>query len=115
MLTRDENEVLTRVGPGTAMGALMRQYWIPVVRSDELDAGGKVKRVRLLGEPLIVFRSPDGEVGLLAEFCAHRGASLFFGRNERAGLRCVYHGWQYAQDGQCVDMPNEPMGSRFAE
>jgi phenylpropionate dioxygenase-like ring-hydroxylating dioxygenase large terminal subunit len=115
MLTRDENELLTRVGPGTAMGALMRQYWIPVVRSDELEAGGRVKRVRLLGEELVVFRAPSGETGLLAEFCAHRGASLFFGRNERGGLRCVYHGWQYALDGQCVDMPNEPAGSRFAE
>jgi phthalate 4,5-dioxygenase len=115
MLTRDENELLTRVGRGTVMGELMRRYWIPVVRSDELEAGGRVKRVRLLGEDLVAFRSPGGQVGLLPEFCAHRGASLFFGRNERGGLRCVYHGWQYALDGQCVDMPNEPMGSRFAE
>jgi phthalate 4,5-dioxygenase oxygenase subunit len=115
MLTRDENELLTRVGPGTPAGNLMRQYWIPVVRSDELEAGGRVKRVRLVGEDLVVFRTPNDAVGLLAEFCSHRGASLFFGRNESAGLRCVYHGWQYALDGQCVDMPNEPPASRFAD
>src|SRR6266498_5790010 len=79
MLTREENELLTRTGPGTAMGSFLRRYWIPVVQSGELEAGGRVKRVRLLGEPLIAFRGKSGRAGLIGEFCPHRGASLFFG------------------------------------
>jgi phenylpropionate dioxygenase-like ring-hydroxylating dioxygenase large terminal subunit len=115
MLTRDENELLTRVGPGTPIGHLMRQYWIPVLLSAELAAGGRVKRVRLLGEDLVAFRAPDGQVGLLGEFCSHRGASLYFGRNETHGLRCVYHGWRYGFDGRCQEMPNEPPETGFPE
>src|SRR2546430_17443856 len=90
MLTAEENARLTRVGPGTLIGDLMRQYWIPVVLSSELVPGGRVKRVKILGEELVAFRSPSGRAGLLGEFCAHRRASLYFGRNEEAGLRCVY-------------------------
>ena len=115
MLSVEENEWLTRVGPGTLMGALMRQYWIPVLLSTELEPGGRVKRVRLLGEDLVAFRTPRGQVGLLGEYCPHRFASLYFGRNEAAGLRCVYHGWQFGVDGQCLDMPNEPADSDFKE
>jgi phenylpropionate dioxygenase-like ring-hydroxylating dioxygenase large terminal subunit len=115
MLTADESAQLTRVGPGTLMGDLMRQYWIPVVQSCELAPGGRVKRVRLLGEDLVAFRSPGGAVGLLAEFCAHRRASLYFGRNEELGLRCVYHGWQYDRAGHCLDMPNERPESNFQD
>jgi phthalate 4,5-dioxygenase len=115
MLSREENELLTRVGPGTPLGRLMRHYWIPVVRSAELAPGGPVKRVRFLGEDLVTFRSRSGAVGVMAEFCSHRGASLYFGRNEEAGLRCVYHGWKFGFDGQCLDMPNETPGSRFPE
>ena len=115
MITREENELLTRIGPGTVMGDLMRQYWIPVLLSSELEPGGRVKRVRLLGEDLIALRTRAGKVGLLGEFCSHRGASLYFGRNETAGVRCVYHGWQYGLDGQCLDMPNEPPESNFQE
>jgi phenylpropionate dioxygenase-like ring-hydroxylating dioxygenase large terminal subunit len=115
MLTRDENELLTRVGPGTAVGQLMRQYWIPVLLSTELPPGGRVKRVRLLGEDLVSFRSRAGRVGLLGEFCSHRGASLYFGRNEPDGLRCIYHGWCYGFDGRCREMPNEPAASAFPE
>src|SRR5262244_4198477 len=96
MLTREENEVLTKTGPGTAMGALLRCYWIPVVQSAEVEAGGRVKRVRLLGEPLIVFRGKSGRAGLIGEFCPHRGASLYFGRVEDAGMSCIYHGWKFA-------------------
>ena len=106
MLTREENELLTRVGPETPMGHLMRRYWMPALLSAELTPGGRVKRVRLLGEDLVAVRARDGKVGLLAEFCSHRGASLYFGRNEASGLRCVYHGWKFGRDGQCVDMPN---------
>jgi phenylpropionate dioxygenase-like ring-hydroxylating dioxygenase large terminal subunit len=95
------------------MGALMRQYWLPAIRSDELEADGAPLRVRLLGEDLIGFRTSDGGVGLIQNNCPHRGASLFFGRNEEAGLRCVYHGWKFDTQGNCVDMPNEPAESDF--
>src|SRR5438034_6161379 len=109
MLRAEDNELLCRVGPGTPMGDLMRQYWIPALASSELPtADGPPMRVRLLGEGLIAFRDSTGSVGLLGANCAHRGASLFFGRNEECGLRCVYHGWKYDIAGRCVDMPNEP-------
>src|SRR4029453_16672646 len=113
MLTTEENELLTRTGPGTAMGAFLRRYWIPVVQSGELEAGGRVKRVRLLGEPLIVFRGKSGRAGLIGEFCPHRGASLFFGRVDDAGMSCAYHGWQFGDDGRCLAMPSEPPESSF--
>jgi phenylpropionate dioxygenase-like ring-hydroxylating dioxygenase large terminal subunit len=114
MLTREENEVMCRVGPGTVMGAFMRQYWVPVGLSRELpEADGAPLRVRILGEDLIAFRNSSGQVGLLAHSCPHRGASLFFGRNEEDGLRCVYHGWKFDVAGQCVDMPSEPAESNF--
>jgi len=114
MLTRDENDALCRVGPGTLMGNLMREYWLPALLSSELPAvDSDPVRVMLLGEPLIGFRDSNGKVGLLANHCPHRGASLFFGRNEAAGLRCVYHGWKFATDGTCIDMPNEPAESDF--
>ncbi len=115
MLSSEENAQLTHVGPGTPMGAVMRHYWLPAVCSAELEAGGRVKRVRLLGEDLVAFRAPDGTVGLVGEYCSHRLASLYFGRNEPGGVRCVYHGWKYAKNGQCVDMPNEPRDSAFAD
>ncbi|MPZ15404.1 MAG: Rieske 2Fe-2S domain-containing protein, partial [Chloroflexi bacterium] len=116
MLSKEDNELLTRVGPATPMGQLLRQYWIPVVRSEELaDPDGEPMRVRLLGEDLILFRDTSGRVGLLEDHCSHRGASLFFGRNEADGLRCVYHGWKYDVAGACVDMPNEPPESNFKD
>src|SRR5215470_4119207 len=114
MLSEADNEYLTRIGPGTPMGDFMRQYWIPAVRSDELPGpDGDPLRVMLLGEQLIAFRDTNGQVGLLQNNCPHRGASLFFGRNEECGLRCVYHGWKFSTDGTCVDMPNEPAESDF--
>ena len=116
MLSAEENELLTRVGPGTPMGSLMRQYWLPVMQSFELpETDGRPQRVRLLCEDLIAFRDSDGAVGLLANNCPHRGASLFFGRNEESGLRCVYHGWKFDVTGGCVDMPNEPAESNFKD
>ena len=114
MLTAEDNELLTRTGPGTAMGALLRHYWIPVVQSAELPPGGRVKRVALLGERLIAHRTPAGRPGVIAEFCPHRGASLYFGRNEDGGMRCPYHGWKFGLDGQCAEMPSEPADSGFA-
>jgi nitrite reductase/ring-hydroxylating ferredoxin subunit len=116
MLTREENELVSRVGPGTPMGDLMRRYWLPALLSRELpSADADPVRVVLLGEKLIAFRETTGRVGLLAHNCPHRGASLFFGRNEEAGLRCVYHGWKFDADGVCVDMPNEPAESDFKQ
>jgi phthalate 4,5-dioxygenase oxygenase subunit len=114
MLSREENELMCRVGPGTPMGNLMRQYWIPAITSDELPgADSPPMRLRLLGENLIAFRATSGKVGIVANACPHRGASLFFGRNEEEGLRCVYHGWKFDITGQCIDMPSEPAESNF--
>src|SRR3979490_3333059 len=114
MLTREENEELCRVGPGTLMGNLMREYWVPAALSSELPtADSDPLRVMLLGEKLIAFRDSAGKVGLVQNHCPHRGASLFFGRNEESGLRCVYHGWKFDAEGNCIDMPNEPAESDF--
>ncbi|TAN47417.1 MAG: aromatic ring-hydroxylating dioxygenase subunit alpha [Methylococcaceae bacterium] len=108
MLSHEDNELLTRIGKGTPMGDLLRQYWMPAALSTELsDCDGAPLRVRLLGENLIAFRASSGQVGLVAEACPHRGASLFFGRNEAEGLRCAYHGWKFDNTGRCSDLPNE--------
>jgi phthalate 4,5-dioxygenase oxygenase subunit len=114
MLCAADNDLLTRVGPGTPMGNLMRQFWLPALLSSELpEPDGNPLRVVLLGERLIAFRDTSGQVGLLGNHCPHRGASLWFGRNEECGLRCVYHGWKFDVHGTCVDMPNEPPESNF--
>jgi phenylpropionate dioxygenase-like ring-hydroxylating dioxygenase large terminal subunit len=114
MLSREDNELMCRVGRGTPMGSLLRQYWMPCIPSSELPApDGPPKKVRLLGEDLVAFRDSRGEVGLLAANCPHRGAALFFGRNEECGLRCAYHGWKFDVSGQCLDMPSEPEDSDF--
>src|SRR5690242_5081965 len=115
MLTPEENRRLTRVGPGTPMGALLRRYWQPACLSSELpERDGAPLRVRLLCEDLIAFRDSEGHVGLVDAYCPHRRAPLFFGRNEECGLRCVYHGWKFDRSGACVDMPSEPPESDFA-
>ena len=114
MLSAAENDILCRVGPGSPMGDLMRQYWLPAIRSDELPSPDcPPVRIRLLGENMIGFRTTSGAVGLIQNSCPHRGASLFFGRNEEEGLRCVYHGWKWDVAGNCVDMPSEPAESNF--
>jgi phthalate 4,5-dioxygenase oxygenase subunit len=113
MLSAADNELLTRTGPGTAMGNLIRQYWIPFALAHDLESDGIPMRVRLMGEDLIAFRDSEGLVGLVDAYCAHRRAPLYFGRNEDCGLRCVYHGWKYDRTGQCVDMPNERPTSTF--
>jgi phthalate 4,5-dioxygenase len=116
MLTEEENRLVTRVGPGTPMGDLMRRYWLPALLSTELpERDGPPLRLRLLGEDLIAFRDSTGQVGMLSNHCPHRGASLFFGRSEESGLRCVYHGWKFDTAGNCVDMPNEPPESNFKD
>jgi phthalate 4,5-dioxygenase oxygenase subunit len=110
-----ESEELTRVGPGTAMGELMRQYWIPAAQSSEVPRNGEPLRLMLLGEKLIAFRDSTGRVGVMDHRCPHRCASLFFGRNEEGGIRCVYHGWKFDADGNCVDMPNLPADQDFKQ
>jgi nitrite reductase/ring-hydroxylating ferredoxin subunit len=114
MLNKEDNETLCRVGPGTLMGNLLRRYWTPALLSVEVpEPDSPPVRVRLLGEDMVAFRDSDGRVGLVTQACPHRGASLFFGRNEEAGLRCVYHGWKFDTTGACVDMPSEPSESNF--
>ena len=114
MLNKTDNETLSRVGSGTPMGDLMREYWFPAIPSFELPSPDcPPKKVRLLGEDLVAFRDSEGRIGLFAQACPHRGASLFFGRNEEEGLRCVYHGWKFDVNGNCVDMPSEPAESNF--
>jgi phthalate 4,5-dioxygenase len=115
MLTREENDLLCRVGPGTAMGNMMRRYWVPAATSEELVAGGRPRGVRLLGEDVVAFRSPDGSVGVLEEACPHRGASMILARNEDCGLRCIYHGWLIDGAGKIHEMPAEPEGSTFSD
>ena len=114
MLSPEDNELLIRVGPGTPMGNLLRCFWQPFALSRELpEPDSDPIRVRLLGEDLVAFRDTNGAVGLLHNNCPHRGASLFFGRNEEQGIRCVYHGWKFDISGDCLDMPNEPAESDF--
>ena len=113
MLSTELNETLTQIGPGTQMGTLMRRYWLPALLSSEApEPDGPPVRVRMLGEDLVAFRDSTGQVGLIEAYCPHRRAPMFFGRNEEAGLRCVYHGWKFDVGGNCVDMPSEPPGQR---
>jgi phenylpropionate dioxygenase-like ring-hydroxylating dioxygenase large terminal subunit len=114
MLAHTENELITRVGSDTPMGHTMRRYWMPALLAWELpEPDCPPVRVRLLGEDLVAFRDTQGRIGLLEEYCPHRRVSLFFGRNEECGLRCVYHGWKFDVDGHCVDMMNEPEELNF--
>jgi phthalate 4,5-dioxygenase oxygenase subunit len=128
VLSQQDNEILTRVGPGTPMGEVLRRYWTPALLCSEIpEPGGDPVRVRLLSENLVAFRDLNGRVGLIQENCPHRGASLYYGRNEGTvhaprtpgagvcGLRCPYHGWQFDVDGTCIDMPSEPPTSTFKE
>ena len=108
-MNKDMSEALTRVGPGTPMGNLMRRYWVPVMKGNEIpEADGPQVRVQILGEKLLAFRNTDGKACLIGEFCSHRGGSLFFGRNEENGIRCAYHGVKFDGMGQCVDVPSSP-------
>jgi 5,5'-dehydrodivanillate O-demethylase len=113
MLTREENEILTRVGPGTPAGELLRRYWQPVGVASELTPDNPTQLVQILGETLVLFRDKSGNVGLLDDRCAHRGASLCYGRIEERGLACPYHGWLYDTKGNCLETPAEPRESKF--
>jgi len=112
----EDNERLVRVGPGTPMGELMRRYWQPLLLSWELGpADSAPVRVRILGEDLIVFHATDGSIGVVDAFCPHRGAPLFYGRNEQNGIRCVYHGWKFSTKGHCTELPNAPEGEKVKD
>jgi phthalate 4,5-dioxygenase len=111
----DQYESITHTGPGTPMGELMRQYWIPAARSSELEPDGPPTRILLLGEKLIAFRDSSGRVGIMDQRCPHRCVSLFYGRNEENGIRCIYHGWKYDVDGNCVDQLNIPARQQFLD
>ncbi len=113
MLTKEENEFLTRVGPGTPAGELLRRYWLPVSIAKELTEENPTKFVRVLGEDLVLFKDKKGRVGLLADRCSHRGASLLYGRVEERGIACAYHGWLYDIEGNCLETPPEPADSKF--
>ena len=114
MLSSNDNELLVRTGPGTPMGDYFRRFWQPVALSCEIaEPDSPPIRVKVLGEELLAFRDTQGRAGLIEPKCAHRGADLFFGRNEDCGIRCIYHGWKYDVDGHCVEMPNVPAGSAY--
>ena len=114
MLSSADNELLTRTGAGTAMGEYFRRYWLPVALSSEIaQPDSPPIRVKVMGEDLLAFRDTQGRVGLIEPHCAHRGANLFFGRNEDCGIRCIYHGWKYDVAGKCVDMPNVEPGAAY--
>src|SRR5947199_1885354 len=116
MLRREQNELLTQTGPGTPGGLRFRRYWIPALLASELPENDSPPvRVKLLSERLLAFRDTQGRYGLIDEFCAHRGVSLWFGRNEENGLRCPYHGWKYDVTGQCVEVPSEPAESGYCK
>ena len=115
MISQELNDLLTRTGPGSDAGAVMRHYWQPAALSDELAGNRPVVPVKLLGEDLVLFRDSDGELGLIGRACPHRGADLCYGRLEDNGLRCPFHGWHFNRDGQCVEQPGEPDGSRMHE
>jgi phthalate 4,5-dioxygenase oxygenase subunit len=116
MLRKEQNDLLTQTGPGTPGGALFRSYWMPALLAEELPANDcPPVRVKLMSERLLAFRDSNGRYGLIDEFCAHRGVSLWFGRNEECGLRCPYHGWKYDVTGQCIEVPSEPEESGFAK
>ena len=112
MTTAAENELMTRIGPGTAAGKLLRQYWQPAALVEELSSQRPVLPVRLMGEDLVLFRDEQGRYGLMERGCPHRGADLCFGRLESGGLRCPFHGWLFDATGQCLDQPGEPVQSR---
>ena len=115
MLTREQNDLLTRTSPGTPGGSLLRRYWQPVALAEELPPGGAPLPVTLLGENLVLFRDDAGRPGLLGLHCPHRGADLSYGRLEGGGLRCLYHGWLFDVAGHCLEQPGEPQGSTFKD
>lgn len=115
MLKKEQNDIVTQTGPGTPLGMVFRRYWLPALLSEQLpEPDCEPVRLELLSEKMLAFRDSNGKLGLIDEFCAHRGVSLWFGRNEQGGIRCPYHGWKYDVNGQCMEVPSEP-GTGYAE
>src|SRR5918992_998911 len=115
MLSKEENELMTRVGPGTPAGEMLRRYWWPVAFTEVVQPEARPIKVKLLGEEFVLFRDGSGKLGLLELHCSHRGTSLEFGRVEKNGIRCCYHGWLYDRAGKCLEQPAEPEGSTFKD
>ena len=116
MLKKEQNDCVTQTGPGTPMGDMFRRYWLPALLAEELvEPDGAPVRLELLSEKMLAFRDTEGRLGVIDEFCAHRGVSLWFGRNEEGGIRCPYHGWKYDINGQCLDVPSETVESGFCK
>src|SRR3954471_19557226 len=118
MITREENESWTRVGPGTPGGAMLRRYWWPVTFSDDVKGPsqqGRPKKVRLLGEDFVLFRDGNGRIGMVESQCAHRRAPMEYGRVEADGIRCCYHGWKFDTHGRCLETPCEDEGSTLKD
>ncbi len=116
MLKKEQNDFVTQTGPGTPMGDMFRRYWLPALLAEEVaEPDGAPVRLELLSEKMLAFRDTEGRLGVIDEFCAHRGVSLWFGRNEEGGIRCPYHGWKYDINGQCLDVPSESVESGFCK
>lgn len=115
MLSKANNQLITETGRGTPMGRLMREYWVPILRSSQVEPGGAPHRITVMGDKYVVFRSPSGEAGVMDEACPHRGASMAMARNEATGLRCIYHGWKIAPSGRLLDAPTHPADAPLHE
>jgi len=113
MLSKANNDLLTQTGPGTPAGKLLRSYWQPIAASEEMPIGGDPLPVRIMSEDLVLFRDDQNRLGLIGQFCAHRGTDLSYGRIENGGIRCLYHGWLFDKDGKCLEQPAEPEGKKF--
>lgn len=113
MLSQTQNDVLTQTGPGTLGGRFLRCYWQPIAAAEEMPSGGAPMPLRILSEDLVLFRDDEGQLGLIGQFCPHRGTDLSYGRVEDGGLRCLYHGWLFDREGKCIDQPAEPEGKKF--
>ena len=115
MLSKDKNDLLTQTGPGTPCGNFLRSYWQPIAAAEEMPVGGAPVPIRILSEDLVLFRDDQGELGLIGQFCPHRGTDLSYGRVEDGGLRCLYHGWLFDRHGRCLDQPAEPANRKFCD
>jgi phenylpropionate dioxygenase-like ring-hydroxylating dioxygenase large terminal subunit len=115
MLTKEQNDLLTQTGPGTPCGHLLRSYWQPIAAAEEIPPGGDPLPIRIMSEDLVLFRDDSDRLGLIGQFCPHRGTDLSYGRVEDGGLRCLYHGWLFDIHGKCLDQPAEPAGRKFCD